>query len=437
MLKTPWGDAGSLREKRLRPGGGVPPEEVARNQRERLFAAMVACVDQKGFEATTVADLLELSGISRTTFYEHFDDKRDCFVAAVEAIVETTATLAAQRVAEISDGDTKARTLLEGFVGSVVAQPAASRMCFVESAAAGRGALVAVNRAVSRFDAILREAVEQTPGRQGLSDEIRNAQLGAIYLIVHARLYRREEAELESLAAELWEWANSIQPLPRPLGSAPARRPSGVPAGVARSPHARPPGAAAADPAERIIRGFAAVAAEKGYPATTIAEIADRASVSQSTFYSHFKGREQVMLSALDTAGARLMAAILPAARRGESWPDSMRLAIRALGAFGVDEPDLTSLLGVAAYGAGPLAMVRRDEITVGLEGLFTPGYELFPDTAAITAEASVRAIYSLLYNKIAVNGPESLPAIVPMATYIALCPFVGAEKACEVAAGD
>jgi len=307
MLKTPWGDAGSLREKRLRPGGGVPPEEVARNQRERLFAAMVACVDQKGFEATTVADLLELSGISRTTFYEHFDDKQDCFVAAVEAIVENTATLAARRVAEISDGETKARTLLEGFVRSVVAQPAASRMCFVESAAAGRPALLAVNRAVSRFDALLREAVEQTPDRRSLSDEIRNAQLGAIYLIVHARLYRREEAELESLATELWEWANTIQPPPRPLGSAPARRPSGVPVGVARSPDARPPGAAA-DPAERIIRGFAAVAAEKGYPATTIAEIADRASVSQSTFYSHFKGREQVLLSALDTAGARLMA---------------------------------------------------------------------------------------------------------------------------------
>src|ERR1700761_8154472 len=90
MVKTPWGDAATLRERKLRPGRGTPREEAERNQRERLFAAMVATVAEKGYEATTVADLVELSGVSRSAFYRHFADKQACFLAAVEAIVDPT-----------------------------------------------------------------------------------------------------------------------------------------------------------------------------------------------------------------------------------------------------------------------------------------------------------------------------------------------------------
>src|SRR5215218_1534364 len=75
MVRTPWGDAASLRERKLR---------------ERLFAAMVGTVAEKGYEATTVADLVELSGVSRSAFYRHFDDKQACFLAAVKAMVEPT-----------------------------------------------------------------------------------------------------------------------------------------------------------------------------------------------------------------------------------------------------------------------------------------------------------------------------------------------------------
>ena len=68
MARTPWGDAAQLRDKRLPPGRGTPRAEAERNQRERLFAAMVATVAEKGYEATTVANLVKLSGVSRSAF---------------------------------------------------------------------------------------------------------------------------------------------------------------------------------------------------------------------------------------------------------------------------------------------------------------------------------------------------------------------------------
>src|SRR6476469_3435306 len=90
MVTTPWGDAGTLRDRKLQPGRRLPPEEVARNQQERLFAALVAVVAEKGYEGTRVEDLLELSGVSRSAFYGHFRDKQDCLLAAVDAFLGPT-----------------------------------------------------------------------------------------------------------------------------------------------------------------------------------------------------------------------------------------------------------------------------------------------------------------------------------------------------------
>ena len=58
MTTTPWGDATQLRARKLRPGPGANPVAVARNQRERMHAAMVAAVAENGYEGTRVADVV-------------------------------------------------------------------------------------------------------------------------------------------------------------------------------------------------------------------------------------------------------------------------------------------------------------------------------------------------------------------------------------------
>src|SRR6476620_8627530 len=128
MAQTPWGDATQLRDKKLRPGRGTPRDEAERNQRERLFAAMVATVDEKGYEATTVADLVKLSGVSRSAFYRHFDDKQACFLAAVEQLVgPTLVKLGGDESAP--PGVERARQAFEELIRLIVSQPAAAKMC--------------------------------------------------------------------------------------------------------------------------------------------------------------------------------------------------------------------------------------------------------------------------------------------------------------------
>src|ERR1700744_617377 len=93
MLQTPWGDADTLRDRRLPPGRRGGRDAARRDQRERLFAALLASCDEKGYDATSVEDRLRTPAVSRASFYEQFDDKLACFRAAQAEMV--TAGIAA------------------------------------------------------------------------------------------------------------------------------------------------------------------------------------------------------------------------------------------------------------------------------------------------------------------------------------------------------
>jgi len=82
-------DGGDLRQWRLPRGRhGLPREIVTRSQRERLLAAVVRVIAEKGYEATTVADILEVAGVGRESFYELFEDKRECMLTAHALLID-------------------------------------------------------------------------------------------------------------------------------------------------------------------------------------------------------------------------------------------------------------------------------------------------------------------------------------------------------------
>ncbi|HEX4307950.1 MAG TPA: helix-turn-helix domain-containing protein, partial [Solirubrobacterales bacterium] len=81
------GDAGEYPPElsRLPPGRhGLPRDFVVHNQRERLIAGLAEAVAEKGYGGTTIADITRHAAVSRRTFYEHFDGKDECFVAAFD-----------------------------------------------------------------------------------------------------------------------------------------------------------------------------------------------------------------------------------------------------------------------------------------------------------------------------------------------------------------
>ncbi len=79
------------RVEKIRPRSGLSRDEVVANQRARIFSGFAAALAYHGYEDTKVTDIVELSGVSRATFYERFESKELCFAAAYEDGVERLA----------------------------------------------------------------------------------------------------------------------------------------------------------------------------------------------------------------------------------------------------------------------------------------------------------------------------------------------------------
>ncbi len=423
MVATPWGNSGELRSRRLPPGRTVSADVVARSQRERIFAALVAVCDERGYEAAAVSDVLELCGVSSKSFYQLFVDKQDCFRAAIEELVGGTLGLIARQLGGGAPSEQRARAAFEALVEVIVAQPAAARMALVESYAAGEPVVAPVRKAFDEFARLGQLAFDQIPGHEGTPRELSRAIVGGFFQVIYVRLQERREQELPALVPELWRWALSYPPPPQVL-RAPARR------GVLDSAGMMPPFAARSSE-QRIIRGFAAAVAERGYAGATISSIAAAASISQHTFYEHFEDKADALLAALDSSGAQMLAAALPAARRAREWPHAVHVALATAADFLATEPAFARLRAVEVYAGGPAAIAVRNRSGADLLAtLLGPAFADAPAIPPIFAEAILGAIYGVLYEQISSEGPEQLPRIAPLLTYVALAPFVGAERA-------
>ncbi len=443
MVATPWGDSSALREKRLRPGPGVPRDEVVANQRQRFYGAMVASVSERGYVATTVNDLVEISGVSSRTFYDLFPDKKACFLATLEAIIQAAAAFAIQSTGEklentapagvqlpagpdgAASWEQQARFGFDAFARMIAMQPAAARLAFLEAYPAGPEAVTLIENAAAGFEWLARQMLDQSPERAGMPAEMITAHVGAQQEIARTRLRRHEEGELPKLLEGLWDLLLSYRPPPEPLRM------------TGRTPRFGPEAIDAHDHAERALRAFAVVVAEEGYVNTTVEAVLKRAQMSATTFYANFAGKDDAMLAAIDSACSQIMAAIMPAFRRAPDWPTGVRAGYGALCNFLASRPAMAQLIAVEIHAAGSAAMERRHETLQPLEELIGAGFEHQPEAPALAAEAITGAVFTLIYKRLRASRPSSLPALAPLLTYITLCPFLGAEAACRVANSD
>lgn len=426
MVMTPWGDAASLRERRLPPGRGRGREEVRRNQRERLFAAMVGLAAEHPYGEISVAGLVELSGVSSRSFYELFADKEDCLVATMEEILAVVEAVTRRALAGEDGVARPAQVAVETFVAAIAAQPAAARLCMVTGLCAGERPRARMDAAIADFAGLMAGALAATPGHGGMPSELSEAILGGIAIVLYRRLAAGRYEEIAGLAGELNGWALAVPDPPAPLR--PRRR--------RRAEPAPPPPFAAHMPAERILRAVAALCAEKGFAATTIADLAARAQISQNTFYKHFADKPDAFEAALESANAQLLAATVPAIRRHGRWPGSVRYGLEAACGWLAAEADYAHLLAVEAYAVGPEAVFRRDrserEVIAALVEIMPPAAA----AGALATEATLGALQALAYRRIRSGQAEGLAEVPALVTYLLLAPATGAQAAYEAAVG-
>jgi AcrR family transcriptional regulator len=426
VTATPWGDPRELCSQRLKPGPGNARDEVERSQRQRLFAGLVATVAEHGYPATRVADVIERAGVSRNTFYRHFASLYDCLLQTLDAIV--AGAEAAMVVQLEGDGpwDERLRNYFEALIDLAVAQPAAARLCFVEAYVAGPEAVGRVDRVARAVGRRALAVVEESPERAGMPPGVARAVLGGLRTVIQIRLYTGRESELPALVPQLMDWALSYRTPPAPL-----RVPEHPPA---TPPHPRPH-----DPDEtrgRIVAALTTSVARQSYSRTTTTEIAAAGSMSLTTFYRRFDGKEAAFLAALDDAMLRLLDVSLPAYEAADDWPHGIRDGLETLLAYLASEPDIAKFTAGAVWTGIPAALEHVDERMASFQALLAEGLRQPSRPSDVVPEAIGASILALSYDDLARRGAETLHELAPTAAFVALAPAIGAIEACAIVNG-
>jgi AcrR family transcriptional regulator len=124
---------------RLPPGRhGLPREVVVENQRQRIAAGMITVVVKRGYNATTVTQVVAAAGVSRRTFYNYYSDKQEAFFDVYAEVSGFLFSLMGEAGAAASGGWAKrVRAELEALLEAVAANPDLARFCLGAPPAAG------------------------------------------------------------------------------------------------------------------------------------------------------------------------------------------------------------------------------------------------------------------------------------------------------------
>jgi AcrR family transcriptional regulator len=195
---------------RLPPGRhGLPREFVVHNQRERLIAGLAEAVAENGYASTTIAHITRHAAVSRRTFYEHFNSKDECFVAAYDTVMAELSERIENAFEQEDDWPRAVRAGLAAMLGFLAAEPNLARLAMVES-------LVAGPVVVERYDAAIQGLVPYLEkGREGrskavlerLSPTTEEALVGGMVSLISRRIIAGQATELEELLPDLVEFA--------------------------------------------------------------------------------------------------------------------------------------------------------------------------------------------------------------------------------------
>jgi AcrR family transcriptional regulator len=182
---------------------GLPRRFIVHNQRERMLLAVAEAVAEQGYATTTVADIIARARLSRRTFYEHFADKEECFLAAYDTVVEQLLAAVGQAYEQAEGWTQKVHDGLETFLAYLAAEPAFARMCIVEVVAAGAEARGRRDAAMRVFVDFLEPGRAEAPRGLVVPALAADVVVGGIYEIIYSRLQRDAADELVEMLPEL------------------------------------------------------------------------------------------------------------------------------------------------------------------------------------------------------------------------------------------
>ena len=413
-------------------------------QRERLIAGMVMAARRHGYAGATVSEVIERAGVSRPTFYEYFEDRDACFIAAHREL----AALFVERIRETVEAAPPEQAVQVGirrFIELAEEHPDGASFLTDSTMAGGWGALDARDRMIDELARIIERSLAQAPPDALTPDVPVPVVLGALRWLL-APLFRGGDPGLSALADDLTSWVESysyphgrhrwrtLEPGPE-LPPSPheshisLRPPPAIPAGRSSLSKAE----VARNQRERIMYATAKVAAAKGYTVTTIADITETASVDRRVFYKHFRDKQEAFLAVHELCIQQIMAVTATAFFSVKEWPERAWASMHACAQFQAAHSLVTHIALIESHAVGAPAVQRVDDSRTVFTIFFQEGNQYLSAPAPhTTTESILAAIFETFYCQARRGASETMARLTPNGTYLMLAPFLGPEAANE-----
>ncbi|HMJ72396.1 MAG TPA: helix-turn-helix domain-containing protein [Solirubrobacterales bacterium] len=184
----------------------LAPEEVLRDQRERLIDAVPRVVAERGYEAMSVADIVKAAAVSRNAFYKNFADKQECFAAAHDAGHEQLFEILMRPCDATATIEERVGRSLDAGLDAMASDPDMARLLFVEAPSAGEGIALRYHEWLQRYGTLLRSAAPDLPARAIPAPEVEGVIVGGIASRVASELLHDRAKKLRDLEAPLVEY---------------------------------------------------------------------------------------------------------------------------------------------------------------------------------------------------------------------------------------
>jgi AcrR family transcriptional regulator len=415
-----------------------------RTQRERLVDAMIELSARAGCQSVSVAQVGSRAGVSTATFYELFEEKEDCLLAAYRTVAERVFGQMRPVLVGEDDWSAAARVALEPLLRALQSDPDAGRLLFVEGLSGGRRIGAERKRVVGEFERLVQAFLDSPPRGGPTLDIPATAVMGALRNIVSSHLRSHAEDRLPLLTNDGLQWLESYSvPSGSERWSTSERALLGTggtrehrpwaPERLPRGRHRLPAGVVARSHRERIIYATAEVMMAKGYANATVADIVAQARISRDVFYAHFSDKEHAFLEAQQHPTQYVLDVCAKAYFSAEEWPERVWRYLRALLRLIAANPAISHLRLVECYAAGPAAIRRAEEITRSFTFFLEEGYGYeghARELPRLYLQAIAGAIFEILQRHVASGEYGELPRYLPQLVYIAIAPFTGAQEA-------
>lgn len=178
---------------------------VGAEHRSRLLEGMARAIAGKGYAGTTIADIVREASVSRRTFYEHFEDKAQGFIALYEAASGHAFSVLRTAIDPQAAWQAQVEQVLGAYLKALSGNPVLLRTLFIEILGLGAPGLSARRRANQQLADLMLEVVNRPPGgaRRGapLQPTMAMAVVGGIHEMVLQSIEQGRAGALQELVA--------------------------------------------------------------------------------------------------------------------------------------------------------------------------------------------------------------------------------------------